>query len=269
MDFKEYIQNFDFKVSENEKISFIKLGSEKIDLICGGIPKNNITVVSGSTGCGKSMLLTNIAYVMCKNNPKLSIIYISLENAPCDDQERIESVIDYYGKCNLDNLKYMNLMELDSSEKISIIQSVVNMIDYPYYEVIIIDGTELLFNQSPERMHEDGEKFMKFFRNANGGLCPKTIIISWQNKKDTISKKFEDVSTFDLFASSAVSTRAALVLAVGFITESGACRHTVIKCLKSRYRTLEENPYGLKDLTEAGNRFALLPPKNSYKEYPL
>ena len=218
------------QLAPGEATEFIQTGSKCIDFVCGGIPKNRVTVVTGGSGQGKSMLLANMAYLTAVNNPNVNVAYISLENERADDSDRFNTIIADYGKCA--NFDYANLSdqafnaetETDAWEMLKVV------LENTSYDLYFIDGTEMVFSQDPQQMHLNGNECMKeYIKMTKAG---KTIIFSWQLKKESVGKKLKELSQFDISASSCICQKAGVVLAIG----SNDNMNKSIRILKCRYR---------------------------------
>lgn len=82
-----------WKDIEVEPIDFLKTGTV-IDTVCGGIVRGTMTVISGSTGNGKSMFAAQLAYFMSQHH---KVAYLSMENTKNEDLKRFSSFERQFG----------------------------------------------------------------------------------------------------------------------------------------------------------------------------
>lgn len=247
-------QKLPLTLPEDKRLYFYKTGSDAVDSICGGIPKKHITVVTGSSGCGKSMLLMNMSVLLADTNPGMRIAYLSVENDLSIDADRSESIMKYYNISSIDNLTYYNLSDFGTEEFYENLNEIcIGSIEN--YDLVVIDGTELIISDQPELMHQEGERFQAKLKEYSINY-DTTFILSWQNAKNAFAKKFKDITIADMSGSSALATRAALVITVGFEYENER-RQNEIRCLKSRCG-IGESGYDIRKIGCWNNPFCLI-----------
>lgn len=198
-------------------IEFYETGLQNFDEICGGIAKNEITLITGGTGTGKSNVLFHLATALSKEN---KILYISLENNAQIEMTRYKKIFET-NEYNLSmeecDFEYINaIFEDDDKSILNIIEENIALL--PEYDIIFIDAMETTIDGSEDgnALYRNGNILMKKLKKALNQYIAeqKSIVISWQMNRDANVKKLEDFTLYSIASSMGIARYAAYIFGV-------------------------------------------------------
>lgn len=183
-------------LDNREPLEFIK-SNTIFDLMIGGFEKRSFTVIAAQPGHGKSLMCLSLALEI---SAKFRILYVSYENDGRIDYERAERLkTDYYNSAKLDNISYVDVNDIETSENIDFqLKDVEALIATGRYDFIFLDGIQNAVDTDDEggSMFADGNNIAKRIIQAAKAF-KRPVIATWQLGRIKV-KNIEDIEMSDI-----------------------------------------------------------------------